>query len=110
MGRKQLVFLTVCLSFFLLLLGCAKQYLPQDYKEAILSAHKTTLGKKGISINALIFVMRYDSEPTANSVALFYSKNSRDSFSYLKTKFPTPQALRDWVLDYIRKYIRVQSE
>jgi len=89
--------------------ACFNRYTPAQYKKAIENAYSETLEKYGISITGLVFVLKYDSEPLANAVGLFYTRMDQDSFQALKEHFHNPQQLHDWLVSYIKKYIEIKE-
>ncbi|MCD6454242.1 MAG: hypothetical protein J7L62_02945 [Candidatus Aminicenantes bacterium] len=99
----------IFLSIFLFQ-ACSNKPTPREFKHAIYKAYTKQLKKYGIKIEALLFVLRYDKNPSANAVSLFYREEDAESFEFLISHFKNPEELQNWLEIYIKENIEVLYE
>ncbi|GEM_PF-6760911 len=105
-GLKLFIFAILVFS----IAGCRRAYSSGDFRKAIEVAYQRTLKPTGVSLRGFLFVLRYDNNPSANAVALFYIQNHRESFMFLKSRFNNPAELQNWLIIYVKENIEVRYE
>lgn len=100
----------IVLVFLLSFSECRRTYNEEDFRRAVEAAYSKTLKNTGVTLGGFLFVLRYDNNPSANAVALFYVQNHRESFLFLCSRFKKPEELKNWLIVYIKKNIEVKYE
>jgi len=109
-GFRLKSFFLIVFVFLFSFSECGRSYNEEDFRRAVEVAYKETLKNTGVTLRGFLFVLRYDSNPSANAVALFYVQPHRESFMFLSSRFKNPEELKSWLIVYIKENIEVRYE
>ena len=108
-GLKKILILEAAVSL-LFLAACGRSGVKEQeaYRNALKLAWEQTLAPYGVSMEALVLMLRADPEDQrAIMAASVYSPDP--PMDVVKSFFPTPESLHDFVVKFVKEKVEVRS-